>query len=338
MVLERPVAARGTDLRSRRLGVLVRVHVCGVCRTDLHVMDGELPRAPLVPGHQIVGHVDATAGRGCPRRVGVPWLGWTCGSADCVGGRENLCEPPCSPATTATAASPSRADERLLPPPRWLPRRQAAPLLCAGLIGQALRMTGDARAWPLRVRRVATACQVARHEGRRSPRSRAMRARRSPARWGRVGRRIGRVAAGARRRDHLRPVGRWSGRAPRGAPGRVVCAGSTCRTSRVPTTPVGRARAPVGREPHSHGRPEFMGLAHGCPSTPRVEAHPLRPRGRCSTGSGRRRAAPQCCSRSIARGGRGGGTAPLRGPRNRSSAVAIAGTSRRSGTCRSGSP
>ena len=103
MVLERP----GSGLVERSLEppepapseVLIRVHVCGVCRTDLHVLDGELPdpKLPLVPGHQIVGHVVA-AGREAERftegdRVGVPWLGWTCGECrQCVAGRENLCE------------------------------------------------------------------------------------------------------------------------------------------------------------------------------------------------------------------------------------------------------
>src|SRR5271168_5079857 len=78
--------------------VLIRVHACGVCRTDLHVVDGELaePRLPLVPGHEIIGRVVA-AGDAADRfrpgdRVGVPWLGWTCGECEyCGGGRENLC-------------------------------------------------------------------------------------------------------------------------------------------------------------------------------------------------------------------------------------------------------
>ena len=103
MVLEGP----GQGLVERSLAppepapgeVLIRVRACGVCRTDLHVVDGELPepKLPLVPGHQIVGRVVA-AGREAERfaagdRVGVPWLGWTCGECrQCVAGRENLCE------------------------------------------------------------------------------------------------------------------------------------------------------------------------------------------------------------------------------------------------------
>src|SRR5438874_5415496 len=81
--------------------VLVRVAACGVCRTDLHVVDGELPepKLPLVPGHEIVGRVAAlgagVAGFAVGQRVGVPWLGWTCGQCRyCSGGRENLCDRP----------------------------------------------------------------------------------------------------------------------------------------------------------------------------------------------------------------------------------------------------
>src|SRR4249920_1731889 len=76
--------------------VLIRVHACGVCRTDLHVLDGELtrPKLPLVLGHEIVAEVVSSAGRFAPGdRVGVPWLGWTCGEcAHCLAGRENLCD------------------------------------------------------------------------------------------------------------------------------------------------------------------------------------------------------------------------------------------------------
>src|SRR3972149_6809141 len=103
MVLERP----GQPLSPRERPVpvpgpgqlLIRVSACAVCRTDLHVVDGELPapRLPLVPGHQIVGVVEAvgprTAGTAPGARVGVPWLGWTCGACpSCLSGRENLCD------------------------------------------------------------------------------------------------------------------------------------------------------------------------------------------------------------------------------------------------------
>jgi len=135
--------------------VRVRVHACAVCRTDLHVVDGELPRPklPLVPGHEIAGVVEAL-GEGIlePRigqRVGVPWLGWTCGECVfCHGGRENLC-----PRARFTGydfdggyAEYALADARFcLPLPDAFDDRSAAPLLCAGLIGwRCLRAVGDA--------------------------------------------------------------------------------------------------------------------------------------------------------------------------------------------------
>jgi len=94
--------------------VLIRVHACAVCRTDLHVVDGELadPKLPLVLGHEIIGTV-VERGADVDRftigdRVGVPWLGWTCGICEyCRSGRENLCTARGSPATRSTAAMPS---------------------------------------------------------------------------------------------------------------------------------------------------------------------------------------------------------------------------------------
>jgi propanol-preferring alcohol dehydrogenase len=125
--------------------VLLRVRACGVCRTDLHVVDGELPqpKPEVVPGHEIVGEVDG-------RRVGVPWLGWTCGvCAFCKSGRENLCALARFTGYQLDGgyAEFAVADERYC---FALPERygdaEAAPLLCAGLIGhRALRMAGDAR-------------------------------------------------------------------------------------------------------------------------------------------------------------------------------------------------
>jgi propanol-preferring alcohol dehydrogenase len=125
--------------------LLVRVRACGVCRTDLHVVDGELPhpKPEVVPGHEIVGEVDG-------RRVGVPWLGWTCGvCAFCKSGRENLCALARFTGYQLDGgyAEYAVADERYC---FALPERyrdaEAAPLLCAGLIGhRALRMAGDAR-------------------------------------------------------------------------------------------------------------------------------------------------------------------------------------------------
>jgi propanol-preferring alcohol dehydrogenase len=135
--------------------IRLRVGACGVCRTDLHVLDGELadPKLPLVLGHQVIGVVDAV-GAGVEDlavgdRVGVPWLGWTCGSCRyCTSGRENLC-----PGARFTGyqldggyAEHAVADARFcFPVPEDFPDDQAAPLLCAGLIGwRSLRLTGDA--------------------------------------------------------------------------------------------------------------------------------------------------------------------------------------------------
>jgi alcohol dehydrogenase, propanol-preferring len=176
MILEAP----RTRLVARELArpepapgqLLVRVHACGVCRTDLHVVDGELPRPklPLVVGHQIVG-VDEASGR----RVGVPWLGWTDGTCRyCTSGRENLCD-----AARFTGydldggyAEYAVADERFcLPIPEGYPDVQAAPLLCAGLIGyRSLRMAGDAERLGLYGFGASAhiVAQVARHEGRRA--------------------------------------------------------------------------------------------------------------------------------------------------------------------------
>lgn len=136
--------------------LLIRVRACGVCRTDLHVVDGELvdPKLPLVPGHQIVGTVEGV-GEGATRysqgdRVGVPWLGGSCGHCRfCRSGRENLCDESRYTGYQIDGgfAEMCVADERFcFPIPRQYPDLQAAPLLCAGLIGyRALRMTGDAQ-------------------------------------------------------------------------------------------------------------------------------------------------------------------------------------------------
>lgn len=126
--------------------VLLRVLACGVCRTDLHLRDGELEpgHLPLVLGHQIVGEVVADG-----RRVGVPWLGEACGVCRwCRGGRENLCDRPVFTGRDRDGgyAEYAVADERFcLPLPDDLEPTAVAPMLCAGLIGhRALRMTADA--------------------------------------------------------------------------------------------------------------------------------------------------------------------------------------------------
>jgi propanol-preferring alcohol dehydrogenase len=160
--------------------VLVRVHACGICRTDLHVVDGELtePKLPLVPGHQIVGTV-VEAGEGVERlargdRVGVPWLGWTCGECRyCRGGRENLCDLARFTGYLIDGgfAEYAAADHRFcFPVPVGYPDAQAAPLLCAGLIGyRSLRAAGDAERLGLYGFGAAAhiVLQVARWEGRR---------------------------------------------------------------------------------------------------------------------------------------------------------------------------
>jgi propanol-preferring alcohol dehydrogenase len=184
MVLDAP----GRPLRAAELPdpvpgrgqVLLRVRACGVCRTDLHLRDGELEpgHLPLVLGHQIVG--EAIGGEvnpsHPPARLGVPWLGWTCGEcAWCRSGRENLC-----PRARFTGrdldggfAELAVADVRYcfpLPPERDCPDLQVAPLLCAGLIGhRALRMAGDAERIGLYGFGAAAhiVCQTAVHEGRR---------------------------------------------------------------------------------------------------------------------------------------------------------------------------
>lgn len=160
--------------------VRIRVRACAVCRTDLHVRDGELPnpKLPLVLGHEIVGIVEA-AGDGVARlelgdRVGVPWLGWTCGRCQyCRGGRENLCDQARFTGYTLDGgyAEYTVADERFcFPIPEGLADAQAAPLLCAGLIGyRSLRAAGDAERLGLYGFGAAAhiIAQVAVHQGRR---------------------------------------------------------------------------------------------------------------------------------------------------------------------------
>jgi propanol-preferring alcohol dehydrogenase len=175
MVLDEP----GRPLRLAELPVpepsagesLIRVHACGVCRTDLHVVDGEVVagKLPVVPGHQIVGTVN-----GSSERVGVPWLGWTCGACrHCRAGRENLCDRARFTGCDRDGgfAEYAVADDRFcFPIPAGFDDLQAAPLLCAGLIGhRALRMTGDAERLGLYGFGAAAhiVCQVACHQGRR---------------------------------------------------------------------------------------------------------------------------------------------------------------------------
>jgi len=182
MVLDEP----GRPLRAAELAdpepgpsqVLVRVDACGVCRTDLHVVDGELadPKLPLIVGHQIVGTVEGGGGSRFElgERVGVPWLGWTCGVCRyCRSGRENLCDEARFTGYQLDGGYAERtvADERFcIALPLEYPDVQAAPLLCAGLIGyRSLRLAGDAERLGLYGFGASAhiVAQVARAEGRR---------------------------------------------------------------------------------------------------------------------------------------------------------------------------
>lgn len=171
---ERPIPAPGPG------EVLIRVHACGVCRTDLHVLDGELTQAryPIVPGHEIVGEVaglgPGVTGLSEGERVGVPWLGWTCGTCRyCRAGEENLCDNArftgCS--IDGGYAEYTLADARFcFRPPARYGDAEAAPLLCAGLIGhRAHRMAGKCECLGLYGFGAAAhiLAQVARHQGQR---------------------------------------------------------------------------------------------------------------------------------------------------------------------------
>lgn len=184
MVLERPGAP--LVLRERPLPrpgpgqVRVRVTACAVCRTDLHVLDGELadPALPLVPGHEIVGVIDAmgegVAGMASGDRVGIPWLGSTCGACEfCASSRENLCERARFTGYTIDGgyADYTVADARYcFRLPGDATDVETAPLLCAGLVGyRTLRKAGSARTLGLYGFGAAAhlVAQVARHQGRR---------------------------------------------------------------------------------------------------------------------------------------------------------------------------
>lgn len=159
MVLSRPGAPlveQPVVLAPLRDGqVRVRVTACGVCRTDLHLIDGELPdpKLPVIPGHEVVGIVEEVADDvllSAGTRVGVPWLGWTCGHcSDCSAGRENLCQAALFTGYTLDGgyADTIVCDARYcFPLELSMSDAQLAPLLCAGLIGyRSLRLAGEAR-------------------------------------------------------------------------------------------------------------------------------------------------------------------------------------------------
>lgn len=175
-----PLVCREVDRPAPAFGqVLVKVTACAVCRTDLHVLDGELPnpKLPLIPGHEIVGIIEemgeGVTGFQKGQRVGIPWLGWTCGDCDyCCSGRENLCDEAKFTGYTLDGgyAEHTVADARYCFP---LPGDESdvsmAPLLCAGLIGyRSLMKTGTARRVGLYGFGAAAhiVIQVARHQGR----------------------------------------------------------------------------------------------------------------------------------------------------------------------------
>jgi len=186
MVLDEP----GRHLELRRVPVprpgpgqvLIRLRACGVCRTDLHLVDGELPnpKLPIIPGHEIVGEVVA-AGEGADRyavgqRVGVPWLGWTCGECShCRAGRENLCDRARFTGYTLDGgfAEYTVADVRyVFPLPDAYEDQPAAPLLCAGLIGhRTWRLGGGEAVESLGIYGFGAAghivAQIARHHGQK---------------------------------------------------------------------------------------------------------------------------------------------------------------------------
>lgn len=158
--------------------VLIRVEACGVCRTDLHVVDGDLrdPKHPVIPGHEIVGRVErlgaGVSGLEAGQRVGVPWLGHTCGVCRyCRGGRENLCDDPGFTGYTIDGgyAELTTADAHFVfPMAEDADPVAQAPLLCAGLIGyRSFRMCGEVERLGLYGFGAAAhiLCQVARHKG-----------------------------------------------------------------------------------------------------------------------------------------------------------------------------
>ena len=273
----RPLRLAETDRAVPGPGqVLVRVAACGVCRTDLHICDGELPfvRSPLVPGHEIVGRVEAcgagVAGLAPGDRVGVPWLGWTCGRCRyCASGRENLCD-----AARFTGyhldggyAEYAVADARYcFPLPERYGDAEAAPLLCAGLIGhRSLVAAGDARRLGIYGFGAAAhiVCQVAAWQGRevfaftRPGDSSAQGfARGLGAAW--AGDSTAAPPAPLDAAIIFAPVGALVPASLRAIAkgGTVVCAG--IHMSEIPAFPyehpVGRAEDRVGREPDAPGR------------------------------------------------------------------------------------
>ena len=280
MVLSAPGAPLRFEPREDPLpgpgDVRVKVSACGVCRTDLHVVDGELPDIayPIMPGHEVVGRVDAL-GAGVTslrvgERVGVPWLGYTCGECSyCRIGRENLCDRPRFTGYTRDGGFATHlvADARYCFPLGEAGDDVAiAPLLCAGLIGwRSLVMAGDGK--NLGIFGFGAAghiiAQVARWQGRSVyafTRKGDVEAQRScKIAWRGMGRVIGGSASGAaRRRDYFRAGGRSrSAGATRRAEGRTrgLRRHSHVGHSLVPLPhPLGGTAAAFGRQPDARRR------------------------------------------------------------------------------------
>jgi alcohol dehydrogenase, propanol-preferring len=277
--------------------LLIEVHVCGICRTDLHVVDGELPdpKLPLVPGHQIVGRV-AALGEGCELhepgdRVGVPWLGATDGTCRyCTSGRENLCDNALFTGYQLDGGYAEYAVARedfCFPVPEGYPDLQAAPLLCAGLIGwRSLRMAGDAERLGLYGFGASAhiICQVARHQGRRvfafvrgDDRAAGSLARELGAEW--VGDSMSPAPEELDAAIIFAPVGALVPAALRATAkgGTVVCAG--IHMSDIPSFPYEilwgeRSVRSVANLTRADGR-EFMALAPRVPVRTEVAAFPL---------------------------------------------------------------
>jgi propanol-preferring alcohol dehydrogenase len=264
--------------------LLLRVGACAVCRTDLHILDGELahPKLPLVPGHQIVGRTDDG------QRFGVPWLGWTCGSCRfCRSGRENLCERARFTGYDFDGgyAEWVVADERFCFPLPDGDDLALAPLLCAGLIGyRSLRMAGDGERLGLYGFGAAAhiVAQVARFQGRRV--FAVTRAGDEAAQE--FARSLGAEWAGSDAPPEeldaaiiFAPAGELvpAALAAVGRGGRVVCAG--IHMSEIPAFPYEilwgeRSLCSVANLTRADGE-EFLALAPRVPVRTEVEAYPL---------------------------------------------------------------
>lgn len=301
MLLERP----GEPLAGRELAVpapgtdqlLLRVKACAVCRTDLHLIDGELPdpKLPVVPGHEIVGEVVEIGGNvsgfAPGERVGVPWLGWTCGACDyCTSGRENLCDRALFTGYTLDGgyAEYTAVDSRYcLPLPDSYPDAEAAPLLCAGLIGyRSLKKGGEGTELGIYGFGAAAhvIAQVAIHQGRRVYAF----TRPGDEAGQEFARQIGAHWAGSSDEPPPRPLNAAIIFAPVGAlvpaalravrkGGTVVCGG--IHMSDIPAFPYEllwgeRTVTSVANLTRADGA-EFMALAARFPLRTEVEVHPL---------------------------------------------------------------